>query len=88
MQHEFEPQLRGLVLHDEEQLIVMRRIAPQVLRCQQLIEVKVVGVAHRLPEIGMYSLLDGTETFAHAHLGSFTRWLDRIIFLTAVTIVK
>jgi hypothetical protein len=36
----------------------------------------------------MYSLLDRTETFAHAHLGSFTRWLDRIIFLTAVTIVK
>ena len=36
MQHEFEPQLRGLVLHDEKQLVVMRWIAPQVLRGQQL----------------------------------------------------
>ena len=45
VQHELHPQLAGLVLHDEQHLVVVGR--QRLLRAQDLVEVQVVAVAHR-----------------------------------------
>ena len=67
---------------------MVRWVAARVLRGQQRTQLEVVGIAHRFAEVGVDPRLDRPKAFAHAHLGSFARYLDRITFLTAVTIVK
>jgi hypothetical protein len=58
VQHQLHPQLGGLVLHDEQHLVVRRR--ERALRPEQGIELQVVAVAHRMAEIelGMLVLND------------------------------
>ena len=51
VQHQLEPQLRRLVLDDEEQLVVPGRIAQRLLGRQDEVEPEVVAVGHRLPEV-------------------------------------
>jgi len=46
MQHQLHPQLRGLVLHDEEHLVVVGR--ERLLGVQDGIELQVVAIAHVL----------------------------------------
>jgi hypothetical protein len=69
VEDQFQPQLGGLVLHDEQQLVVMRWITLRVLRGQQRVQLQVVGVAHGFGEVGMHRRLDGPEPFTHGHLG-------------------
>jgi hypothetical protein len=49
VQHQLHPQLRGLVLHDEEHLVVVGR--ERLLRAQDGVELQVVAIAHVLGEI-------------------------------------
>jgi hypothetical protein len=49
VQHEFHPQLTGLVLHDEKHFIVIGRQGP--LSIQDGVKLQVVAVAHGLAEI-------------------------------------
>ena len=57
VQQQLHPQLGDLVLHDEEQLVVLHRLAARVLRRQQGVEVEVGAVRHRLREVGGDPLL-------------------------------
>src|SRR5690606_11617477 len=50
VQHELEPQLAGLMLDDEEQLV--RLLAARMLRTQQRVEPQVVAVGRPLLEVG------------------------------------
>ena len=52
VQHELQPELGGLVLDDEQQLVVVLGRAHGVLGTQQGLEVEVAAVAHPLPEVG------------------------------------
>jgi hypothetical protein len=61
VQHQLEPQFAGLVLHDEQQLVVVFRAAARVLGREQVVQVEVVVVAHRPPEVGAHRLLDGPD---------------------------
>ena len=49
VEHELEPDLRGLVLDDEEQLVV--RVGTGMLRCQQRVEAEVLGVAETVAQV-------------------------------------
>ncbi len=49
VQQQLHPQLAGLVLHDEEHLVVFGR--ERVLRFEQLVQVQVVAIAHVAAEI-------------------------------------
>jgi hypothetical protein len=51
MQYQFEPQLGGLVLDDEQHFVVVFRIADRVLRAEQGWQLQVGGVAHPRAEI-------------------------------------
>ena len=46
MEHQFQPQLRGLVLDDEQQLIVVFGLADRLLRTEQGGKLQVGGIAH------------------------------------------
>ena len=48
-----EPQLRGLVLDDEEQLIVVFGTADWMLGAEETVEVEIRPVCHRLLEVGV-----------------------------------
>ena len=49
MQHEFHPQLAGLVLHDKQHFIVIWR--QWLLRIQDVIKVQIIAIAHGLAEV-------------------------------------
>jgi hypothetical protein len=49
VQHQLDPQLAGLVLDDEQQLVVVGR--QRVLGRQDLVQAQVVAVAHGLLEV-------------------------------------
>ena len=49
VQHQFQPQLAGLVLDDEQQLVVIGRAG--VLGVQDLVQAQVIAIAHRFGEI-------------------------------------
>jgi len=73
VQQQLQPQLGHLVLHDEQQLVVLHRLAARVLCRQQGVEVEVGAVRHRLREVGGDPLLqhalgpvDGGGILAHA----------------------
>src|SRR6188472_3600465 len=51
VQDQLEPQLRDLMLNDEQQLIVLGRLAERLLRAQQLVELQVGFVADLAVEI-------------------------------------
>ena len=56
--HQLEPELAGLVLDDEEQLVVLRRVRQRLLGRQQHVEAQVVAVGHRLREVALDALLE------------------------------
>ena len=60
MEEQLEPELGDLVLDDEEQLVVLLRLAAGVLRRQERVEVEVGAVGHRPAEVGRDALLEGT----------------------------
>ena len=66
VQHELQPQLGGLVLDDEQQLVVMLGRAERPLRRQQRVEVEVAAVAHAVGEVGDDRLLDRAGIVLHA----------------------
>ena len=51
--HQLHPQLRDLVLHDEQHLVVVRRIGDRVLRGQQAVQLQVAAVAHAAGKVGV-----------------------------------
>ena len=65
VQHQLHPQLAGLVLHDEQHLVVLGR--QRMLRAQQLIEMQVVAIAHVAREIELraFFLDDVLASLAH-----------------------
>ena len=50
---QLEPELGGLVLDDEQQLVVLRRVALRLLGGEQEVEPQVVAVRHLLPEVAL-----------------------------------
>jgi hypothetical protein len=52
VQHELEPELRHLVLDDEQQLVVLRRAGDGLLRAQQLVELQIGFVADLAARVG------------------------------------
>jgi hypothetical protein len=58
LQHELQPQLGGLVLDDEQQLVVVLRPRDRPLRREQRVEVEVAAVAHAVAEVGDDGCLD------------------------------
>ena len=58
VQQELEPQLGGLVLDDEQQLVVVDGAAARLLGREQLVEVQVGGVGQVGPEVPDDPLLD------------------------------
>ena len=54
VQHQLHPQLAGLVLDDEQHLVV--RAASAVLRAEHRVEVQVVAVAHVAAEVDLGAL--------------------------------
>ena len=48
VEHELEPELGRLVLNDEQQLVVVRRVTPRPLRGEQHLEPEVRGVVEVL----------------------------------------
>ena len=72
VQHELDPELARLVLHDEQHLVVVGRA--RMLRGQDLVEVQVVAVAHVAREVELRAfLLDDPR----APAASFRRRLRR-----------
>ena len=59
VQDELEPELRGLVLDDEEQLVMVLGIAHRMLRGEEPIEVEVRPVRHLLPQVGVDLVFEG-----------------------------
>jgi hypothetical protein len=55
VQHQLHPELAGLVLHDEQHLVVLGR--ERVLGAQQLVQVQVVAVAHGPREVELRAFL-------------------------------
>jgi hypothetical protein len=49
MQHEFHPQLAGLVLHDKQHFVVIWR--QWLLRVQNVIQLQIITIAHGLAEV-------------------------------------
>src|SRR5438105_15936460 len=54
MQNEFEPEFRGLMLDDEQQLIVMGRVTQWALSAQQLIEAQIARIGQAVLKIPVY----------------------------------
>ena len=58
VEQQLEPQLGRLVLDDEQQLVVLRRVAARLLRGEQQVEPQVVAVGHRRAEVALDALLE------------------------------
>ena len=69
VEQKLHPQLRDLMLDDEQQLVGVRRIAKRFLRRQQLAELEVGRVVIVGRQLGMDALLD----LAVAHVGCRAR---------------
>src|SRR6478609_2489714 len=65
VQEQLEPQLRRLVLNDEQQLVVLRWFAAGVLRRQQLVQREVVAVGHAATEVALDLGLDRPDVLGH-----------------------
>ena len=64
MQNEFEPEFRGLMLDDEQQLIVMGWITQRALGAQQLVEAQIARIDQAVLEIQVYACFQFTVTVA------------------------
>src|SRR5690606_37998409 len=75
---QLQPQLRDLVLDDEQQLVVVRRVRQRFLRRQQPVQAQVAAVDDPPGQVGMAPRLErplvalGTHVFS-AHPGTFAR---------------
>jgi hypothetical protein len=65
VQHQFQPQLRGLVLEDEQQLVVVLGHADRVLRVQDLVEVQILPVREIDLEVADDAVLEGSLFTGH-----------------------
>jgi len=65
VQHQFHPQLRDVVLHDEKHLVVMRRIAQRPLRRQQGVQLQVAAVGDLPVEVGLDACFEIALVVAH-----------------------
>ncbi len=58
VQEQFEPQLAGLVLDDEQEFVVLRGHTAGTLRGEQRVQVEVVAIRHSRAEIGLNALFE------------------------------
>ncbi len=58
VEDELEPQLAGLVLDDEEHLVVVRRVAQGHLRGEELVELQIAPVRHAVLEVGDHAFVE------------------------------
>ena len=58
MQHQLQPQLGGLVLDDEQHLVVMRRHAQGVLGAEDLVQRQVLAVGQAPGEVAAHPGLE------------------------------
>jgi urease accessory protein UreE len=61
VQHQLHPQFAGLVLHDEQHLVMVGR--ERVLRVQDLFQAQVVAIAHGLGEVHLRAVPLGAFLF-------------------------
>jgi hypothetical protein len=66
---QLHPQLRDLVLDDEEEFVVVRRIGQRLLRRQEAVQLEVAAVGHPAFEVGVDALLEGALVVFDAHGG-------------------
>jgi hypothetical protein len=65
VQHQLQPQLRGLVLEDEQQLVVVLGHADRVLRVEDLVEVQILPVREIDLEVPDDAVLEGPAVAIH-----------------------
>ena len=71
--HQLQPQLGGLVLDDEEQLVGVLRIAQRVLGGEQRVEVEVTGVVALVREVRAHTGFQGPVSLLDRHRVTVTR---------------
>jgi hypothetical protein len=64
---QLQPQLRGLVLDDEEHLVVVRRVGQRLLRGQQLIQAQIAAVGEPALQVGVDTCFELTLVFFYGH---------------------
>jgi hypothetical protein len=69
VEHELEPQLRRLVLDDEEHLVVPWRITEGLLGRQDEVEPQIVAIGHGLPEVAPDLVLQRSGVLGVTHDG-------------------
>ena len=74
MQHQFHPQLAGLVLHDEEHLVVVGR--ERFLGVKNRVELEVIAIAHASVkvELGFFFLHDALASRSAGFSGRGLEW--------------
>ena len=70
VQRQLQPQLRGLVLDDEERLVVV--VADRALRGQQRVQRQVTAVVHPRAEVRLHTVLDGADAVVDRHAASLS----------------
>ena len=63
VQHELDPQLAGLVLDDEQQLVV--GVGARVLGAEDVVEAEVLGVAEVMAQVEVGAADAGGGRFGH-----------------------
>src|SRR5690606_23487729 len=72
MDHQLEPQLRHLVLHDEQRFVVVRRAGQRLLGRQQLVEPEVAAVGDPAVEVGVDAVLERAFVLVDCHAPKIT----------------
>ena len=72
---QLEPQLRGLVLDDEQHLVVVRRVAQRMLGVQHPVQAQVALVIEPTAEVGFYAFLEIAAIGVVGHCGSKRFWI-------------
>ncbi len=67
MDDQLHPELGDLVLDDEQDLVVMRRIAQRLLLREQRVEAKVAAVRNAVAQVKLDALLERTQVFRIGH---------------------
>lgn len=64
---QFQPQLGGLVLNDEQHFVVVRRLGQGLLRTQQLVQAQVAAVGQPPFQIGVDAGFQVTQVLVDGH---------------------
>jgi len=75
---QLQPQLRGLVLDDEQHLVVVRRVGQRLLGRQQLVQAQVAAVGEPALQVGVDACLELTLVLFYGHRPCHLRGAQRV----------